>query len=109
MKRISEHRKQELEQYERVKFDVVMRDHLTCQRCWHLKNRLRFAEDVAHILPRSRFGKDLERKHAMKNLICLCRTCHKATENPEGRTELLKLLHFLHGYDYSEPPWNEYV
>ena len=110
MRRISQRRKQELKEYEKVRFMVgVLRDHGLCIRCLEAGLSI-FAADVAHVLPRGRFGsKTTHIGHQEKNLISLCRPCHKATETFDGRVELLTLLRDLHGYDYSGPPWDEYV
>jgi 5-methylcytosine-specific restriction endonuclease McrA len=109
MKRISERRKRELEDYDKVKLHVAERDGQLCVRCLH-KGKPTCAWDVAHILPRSAFGpKTVHLKHHEKNLVCLCRDCHKATETFNGRVELLNIMRELHGYDYSDEPWSQYV
>ena len=104
MRRISKRRKRELEDYEATKLLVAVRDAGLCVRCGQS------ADDIAHIVPRSAFGsKTVHLKHHEKNLCCLCRPCHKATETFNGRVELLNILQELHGYDYSGPPWSQYV
>ena len=103
MKRISERRKAELEQYDAIKAQVAERDHSLCVRCLHNDGQYVKAWDVAHIVPRSAFGvKTVHLKHQEKNLCCLCRPCHKATETFNGRVELLNILQELHGYDYGD-------
>ena len=75
---------------------VKERDQRMCIRCG------KPADDIAHIVPRWRIGKrNYEEKHALKNLCCLCRDCHKATHTFNGRKELLNILRERHGYDYS--------
>ena len=109
MRRISQRRKQELALLHKGQAKVILRDRGVCIRCLQANKRVR-AWDIAHIIPRGRSGSKTKHiVHQEKNLICLCRPCHKATETFEGRVELLTLLHKLHGYDYSGPPWDEYV
>ena len=111
VKRISVRRKAELRAYETVKLEVIMRDRSACIRCAQHGAQVA-AWDVAHIIPRSAFGG--ERKtfvgHQPQNLVCLCRSCHKATETFNGRVELFNILKELHpDYDYSGPPWDAYA
>jgi 5-methylcytosine-specific restriction endonuclease McrA len=69
------------------------RENQLCLRCG------RVGQDVAHILPR-RFTWAKEDK---RNMVFLCRQCHKATETFEGRGELIALLMETYGYEYPEP------
>lgn len=71
---------------------VIERDRGTCQVC------SRPADDVAHILPR----RYVSLKADERNLVCLCRDCHKRHETLEGRRRLLRLLHERYGYCYDE-------
>lgn len=65
----------------------------------------RQADDIAHILPRGRFP---ELKADERNLVALCRDHHTATENLEGRRQLLKLMERYYTYDWNKEPWGEY-
>lgn len=80
--------------------EVAVRDDFACQRCgargW----------DIAHILPKGRYP---ELKYEAKNMVVLCRKCHKATENAEGRKELLALMQARYGYAYLEPQYRGYL
>ena len=78
---------------------VAARDNWTCQRCGKL------ACDIAHILPRGRYP---ELKYEEKNLICLCRDDHMATETVDGRRELLELMQEK-GYTYEEEQYSGYI
>ena len=104
IRRISENRQAEGLYYKVVSEQVKQRDKWMCVMCgkrmW----------EIAHLVPRWRFGRrDFERKHALKNLACVCRDCHKQTHSFEGRQGLLNTLRERHGYDYREPPWCEYA
>jgi len=103
LRSISNHRKRELADYARVRAIVAIRDGQVCVKCGEP------AVDSAHIIPRSHFGRKRKRLcHTLKNVCCLCRDCHAATENRDGRIELMCILHDRHGYDYSMEPWKEY-
>ena len=82
-----------------------MRDRLCCVDCG------RAAQDVAHIIPRSRFGRTRKHlAHQKKNMACLCRKpCHDVSHTFNGRRKLLNILRRKHGYKYDDKPWCEYV
>lgn len=79
---------------------VGIRDNWTCARCGER------GWDIAHILPKGRYP---ELKYETKNMLVLCRKCHKETENVAGRRELLALMQDQWGYEYPEPQYRGYL
>jgi HNH endonuclease len=57
---------------------ALRRDNYACQRCGKTKEALGYL-DVHHIVPVFNFP-DPTKAHALTNLLCLCRQCHKAAE-----------------------------
>ena len=111
VKRISKRRRRELGAYRATSADVAERDQGVCVRCLYNGTRVK-AVDIAHILPRSAFGgkRKMAVGNQLKNLVCLCRSCHKATETFNGRVELFNIMKELHpDYDYSGLPWDAYA
>lgn len=53
---------------------VRTRDKYTCQRCGNK------ASDIHHIVPRA-----ISKNDNQENLICLCSSCHRKTENDLNR------------------------
>lgn len=105
IRRISVDRQEELDYRHRQVLLVIERDGSVCQRCGG------HGIDVHEIIPRSANGRR-EREtvtYQIKNMVVLCRACHAAVHNWDGRRELLLLLQRKHGYDYQSPPWKEYV
>jgi alpha-amylase/alpha-mannosidase (GH57 family) len=58
---------------------ALRRDKYTCQRCGKTKEQLGYL-DVHHIVPVFNFP-DRTEAHALTNLLCLCKRCHKAAES----------------------------
>jgi len=69
---------------------------LTGKRAW----------DICHIIPKGRFP---EHRAEERNLICLTREKHRATETPEGRKLLLELMQRRWGYEYPEEAFQRYL
>ena len=68
------------------------------------------AQDVHEVCPRSHFGvKNLHQCFDMRNRCCLSREIHQQVHTRQGRMALLRLLHERHGYDYTVPPWAQYM
>ena len=104
IRRISKRRQLELDSYEIVKRAVAERDRGCCILCGAVSG------PPHHILPRKRGG------HVLKNLCCLCLTCHKlahgegkdAPNMRDTRIRLFNTLQERYGYTYDEEPWSEY-
>jgi len=110
LRKISEYRRRELRLLSKAQAEVARRDTPDDERDPRSVMSGRKADDIAHIIPRSAFGrKNKHLCHQLKNMCCLTREEHKATENPAGRTMLLRIMQRRHGYDYSDEPWRGYV
>jgi len=92
---------------------ILERDRYECVFC------RRTAGVLHHIVPRSRFNSHNAKNQALlwddRNLCMLCVRCdHGDKDVPDAHTrgrriEALEILGERYGYDYSAPPWNEYV
>ena len=93
-----------LEARRRVYQQVVERDGGKCQSCGGP------GQEVHEICSRWMFSsRTMASCMVLRNMVCLCRKCHAEAATRERRTAMLLRLARLHGYDYSDPPWNEYV
>jgi HNH endonuclease len=59
---------------------TLRRDSYTCQRCEKTKEELGRYPDVHHIVPAFNFP-DPTKAHALTNLLCLCKRCHRAADS----------------------------
>lgn len=80
--------------------EAAARDGRMCQRCG------KHAWDVCHILPKGRYP---SLRAQVKNLICLCRSCHTKHESYEGRCILLAYMQKRYGYEYTEDEYQGYL
>jgi len=78
----------------RLWFLVRERDDDTCQHCGQP------GSEVHHIVSRRYKG-----TWALPNMLCLCRSCHKAASGVRARGILLSDLRAKYGYTYQDDPW----
>lgn len=90
------------EERQKARSEVIWRDGYRCIFC------LRQANAVHHIVPKSRGISD-EVLWSLENMACLCLSCHDVAQNRAARTQALEVLKHRHGYNYSVPPWCEYM
>ena len=64
-------------------------------------------DEVAHIIPRSHGGKNSPIIWQEKNMCVVSREEHLETRGQ--RVRLFKKMRELYGYDYSSPPFAEYL
>ena len=91
--------------YEASRRIVAERDKC-CFLCLHESGIISPIESIHHVVARSKWGREDEAKHEVRNLVGLCGKCHQYhkpyVSSFDMTVYILGLLHKLHGYEYRD-------